>query len=82
MLMPWEQVHRNRWVQQLMCRWLNAQTCVKMLYLPNYTTQQELLEGLEEAFANAGMLALAALDSPGGELLLSALVAQRSPRGF
>jgi len=53
-----------------------------MLYLPNYTTQQELLEGLEEAFANAGMLALAALDSPGGELLLSALVAQRSPRGF
>ena len=32
-----------------------AQTCVRTLYLPDYSTPQELLEGLEEAFANAAL---------------------------
>lgn len=32
------------------------QTCVRTLYLPNYETEHELAEGLEEAFANAGAL--------------------------
>jgi len=32
-----------------------AQTCVRTLYLPNYATQQELHDGLEEAFANAAL---------------------------
>lgn len=37
----------------------DLQTCVRTLYLPNYETEQELAEGLEEAFANAGALLLA-----------------------
>jgi hypothetical protein len=31
------------------------QTCARTLYLPNYTTPQQLHDGLEEAFANAAL---------------------------
>ena len=32
-----------------------AQTCVRTLYLPDYTSPQQLHEGLEEAYANAAL---------------------------